>query len=617
MARGIPRQIKEMLMKRNRAVFYVMLIVLALFYSLTCGFAAASVKAPQTFYTTVEVGMSDGGKVSPSSASNVTLDVEKGTNKVYAYIGEVYSFKTDENGKPYVNVIFDFKRRASSDTSYSKKVGDGEDERIYLVNGSGGYRWTLIYDGKDTEFDYDRVKIYTYDAMDICEVAFVNKDGKVLSAEYKYGSSIDGETGHENICDEENSFTSSLSGANVFTDKETEEIAAVKTVMRNGGKTLGKGVFGAEINALSVAVFGLNTFALRFPSVLAGFAIIVGVYLLVDYLFGNSYIAAFSAVICLTAENVFSASIMASGAVAACFALYSFYFAIKFFVEDYYVESKSNATKNIGLCGMFFGLSAAADTSLITLFIGLAFIVAYAAVRGSKKFRAEEKAAEGLGKEDVYVAYRSKKAFFRISSACSLLVLPAVILLISYAFVGNALKEIYGGGFLSAAFGEIGSSFGFGENIIPVNLLAGFGSENLGGGRYAFANYITSCLCAVSLVFVAVLIIIKNKNDKIGRACEGCANRTKLILTAFVSAFITLTFGKGTYASDFALCSAFYAAVAALGLSLALKLFGEKAKVVAVVCLCVCISAFAMNYVGLTGINVSETARKVFYAWQI
>lgn len=606
-----------MLMKRNRAVFYVTIISLALFYSLTCGFAAASVKAPQTFYSTVEVAMADGGKVSPSSASNVTLDVGKGTNKVYAYIGEVYSFKTDENGRPYVNLIFDFKRKSSSDTSYSKKVGDGDDERIYLVNGSGGYRWTLIYDGKDNELDYDRVKIYTYDAMDIYEVAFLNKNSEVLPAEYKYGSSIEGESGHENICDERSSFTASLSGANVFTDKETEEIAAVKTVMRNDGKTLAKGVLGAEINALSVAVFGLNTFALRFPSFLAGFAIIAGVYLLVDCLFGNSLISAFSAVACLTAENIFSASVVAGGAIAACFAFYSFYFAIKFFVEDYYAESRSNAMKNIGLCGMFFGLASAADASYLTLFIGLAVIAAYAAGRGAKKFKEEEKAAEGLGKEDVYVAYRSKKIFFAVSLVCSLLILPAVLTLVSYAFVGDALKGIYGGGFLSAVFGQIGSSFGFGQNIVPVNLLAGFGSENLGGNRYAFANYITSCLCAVSLIFVAAMTIFKNKNKKIGEACDGYANRTKLILTAFLSAFVSLTFGKGTYAADFALCSAFYAAIAALALSLAVNLFGEKAKVTAVVCLCLFVSSFAMNYVGLTGINVSEAAQKVFYAWQI
>lgn len=604
-------------MKRNKAVMFITLVIVAVFYALTCGFAATSVKAPQTAFSTVKVEMSDGSSVVSSNTSSVTLDIDKGTNKVYAYIGEIRTSHKDSGGQEYVNVILDFKRRSSSDSSYSKRVGNTQDDRIFVTHGSGGYRWTLIYDGGKTELDYNRVKIHCSDEIDIYEVAFVNKNGKVLNAEYISGSELEGEAGHRNICDEPSSFTCSVSKSHIFTDRELEEIAAVKTVMRNDGKTLGEGALNAELNALSVAAFGLNTFALRLPSLLAGFAILVAVYLLADLLFGNDFISVISVAVCLAFGSVFSVSFLAYGSVSACFAIYAFYFAIKFFAADYYVEDAGNAALDISLAGLFFGLSAATKASLFVLLPGLAAIIIYAYVRAAKRYKAEEKAAKGLDKETVYLAYGRKRNFYRLVSLVSLIVIPLAVVLISYAFVGKALKGMYGAGFMGSAFSFIGSAFGFGSGIIPVKLLIGMGSENLGGGYYAFANYITAGLSIISLLFVIVLLIAKSKNKKVSAAAGASANKIKLILTAFVSAFIAGVFGAAEYVTDFALCSAFYALVVALAVCLAESLFGKKANVVATVLVGVSLAAFFVGYVGYTGINVSETARNILYGWQI
>lgn len=596
---------------------FITLVIVAVFYALTCGFAATSVKAPETYFSTVRVEMSDGSAVAASNTSSVTLDIDRGTNKVYAYIGEIRTSRKDSEGKEYINVVFDFKRRTTSNSSYSRRVGDKQSERVYVTNGSGGYRWTLIYDGGETEFDYNRVKIHCADEIDLHEVAFVDKDGKVLGAEFVSGSELDGESGHANVCDESASFTASVSKSHIFTDGELEEIAAVKTVMRNGGKTLGEGALNAELNALSVAVFGLNTFALRLPSLIAGFAILVAVYLLADLLFGNDFISVISVAVCLAFGSVFSVSLLAYGSVSACFAIYSFYFAIKFFAADYYIEDTKNAALDISLAGLFFGLSAAANASLLTLSAGLTAIVIYAYVRAAKRYKKEEKAAKGLDKETVYLAYGKKKTFYRLASLCSLVVIPLAVVLISYAFVGKALKGIYGFGFIGSAFSFIGSAFGFGSEIVPVKLLIGMGSENLGGGYYAFANYIAACLSIISLLFIIVILIVKGKNQKVSDAVDSSANKIKLILTAFISAFIAGVFGAAEYVTDFALCSAFYALVVSLAVCLAGDLFGKKANVIAIVLIGVSMAAFLVNYVGYTGINVSETAKSILYGWQI
>lgn len=583
-------------MKKTKSVFYIALIISALLYALTCGFAATSVKAPQTAFSTVNVETTDGGTVSPSRASNVTLDIEKGTNKVYVYIGEIRSHRTDKEGKAYVNVVFDFKRRTSDDTNYLKRVGNDEESRIYLNENSGGYKWTLIYDGGKNTLDYNRVKISAVDEMDIYEVAFIDKDGKPLGATYRYGSDIDGETGHENICDERSSFTASKSAANNFTDRELAEIAAVKAVMRNDGPTLGKGALNAEINALSVAVFGLNTFGLRFPSVIAGFALLIGVYLIATMLFGNDFAASFAFIVCFAGGSAFMSSFTAAGAISACFAVYTFYFAFKFFIEDYYVEDKKSTVLHIGLTGLFFGLAVAADASLLILLAGLIAIVVYAAIRGAKRYKAEEKAAKGLEKEIVFVAYREKKIVFGVSSACALVVLPALIVLASYAFVGSALGKIYRGGFLNASLAYIGSSFGFGADVLlPLKTIVGFGSAGF-GDYFAIANCFVSLLCFVSLAFLIITLIFAG-NEKFSTAVETSKNKTKLILTAFAAAFIAFVFGKSGSVANFALCSAFYSLVAALAFDSAFKIFGKNIRTVALVCGCVCFAAFAFGYV--------------------
>ena len=454
----------------------------------------------------------------------------------------------------------------------------------------------MIYDGGKNTLDYNRVKISAVDEMDIYEVAFIDKDGNPLGATYRYGSDIDGETGHENICDERSSFTASKSAANNFTDRELAEIAAVKAVMRNDGPTLGKGALNAEINALSVAVFGLNTFGLRFPSVIAGFALLIGVYLIATMLFDNDFAASFAFIVCLAGGSAFMSSFTAAGAISACFAVYAFYFAFKFFIEDYYVEDKKSTVLHIGLTGLFFGLAVAADASLLILLAGLIAIVVYAAIRGAKRYKAEEKAAKGLEKENVFVAYREKKIVFGVSSACALVVLPALIVLASYAFVGSALGKIYRGGFLNASLAYIGSSFGFGADaLLPLKTLVGFGSAGI-GDYFALANCFASLLCFVSLAFVIITLIFAG-NEKFSTAVETSKNKTKLILTAFAAAFIAFVFGKSGSVANFALCSAFYSLVAALAFDSAFKIFGKNIRTVALVCGCVGIAAFAFGYV--------------------
>ena len=80
--------------------------------------------------------------------------------------------------------------------------------------------------------------------------------------------------------------------------------------------------------------------------------------------------------------------------------------------------------------------------------------------------------------------------------------------------------------------------------IIPIKSLIGLGSDNLGNGYYAFANYFVSALCAISLLFVIIAFAFRNKNDKLFAAADGSVNKTKILLSAFAACRIFARIGK-------------------------------------------------------------------------
>lgn len=138
-------------MKKNGLTFLITTLVLALFYILTGAFAASSAKMPKSVYSTVEARTSSGGEPLSNKTSNVVLDLGDGqVNKIYAFVGEVRSWHTDETDGDYINLVFDFGPRSNSfleGGSYNSRIGADKENRIYLNGRTNLYRWIKIYDG--------------------------------------------------------------------------------------------------------------------------------------------------------------------------------------------------------------------------------------------------------------------------------------------------------------------------------------------------------------------------------------------------------------------------------------------------------------------------------------
>lgn len=606
-------------MKKNGLTFLITTLVLALFYILTGAFAASSAKMPKSVYSTVEARTSSGGEPLSNKTSNVVLDLGDGqVNKIYAFVGEVRSWHTDEKDGDYINLVFDFGTRSDSfleGAIYNSRIGANKENRIYLNGRTNLYRWIKIYDGGEKTVGYDRVRFHTSDDTDVAELAFLDKKGKLISASIVQHSSFEGEKNYGGLIDEQAYFTSSQSKAYNFTDKELDEISAINAIFR-GEKFVGYGFLNTLLNAVGTKIFGVNTFGLRFFSMLAGFASLLLVYYIVEMLFGRSEISALATLLALCSGQIFSASLTAYGSVSACFTIAAFAFAIKFFIDDYDMKYGRDGVKNLCFTGLFYGLALASDRFALTTVTGIIAILIFAAIRAKKQFKTQEKEAKGLEKENVYMAYRKGRVTLWIAIPLCLLVLPIAVTLISAAFFSGFLKATYGGGFVSSLLKYYGGAFSFGYALNPFGLLIGLGSDDLGKGYYAFANYITGGLFVLSAAALILLAVFGKKSKRLGYASKKIVNRSKIVISALVATLLPVFFGNSSVIG-FAAASAFCSATTALAFFAAEKAYGKKAIITFAVVTGLSFVTFATGYIGYTGIAVSLAAKNILYGWQI
>lgn len=606
-------------MKKNGLTFLITTLVLALFYILTGAFAASSAKMPKSVYSTVEARTSSGGEPLSNKTSNVVLDLgDVQVNKIYAFVGEVRSWHTDEKDGDYINLVFDFGTRSDSFLEggiYDSRIGANKENRIYLNGRTNLYRWIKIYDGGEKTVGFDRVRFHTSDDTDVAELAFLDKKGKLISASIVQHSSFEGEKNYGGLIDEQAYFSSSQSKAYNFTDKELDEISAINAIFR-GEKFVGQGFLNTLLNVVGTKIFGVNTFGLRFFSMLAGFASLLLVYYIVEMLFGRSEISALATLLALCSGQIFSASLTAYGSVSACFTIAAFAFAIKFFIDDYDMKYGRDGVKNLCFTGLFYGLALASDRSALTTVTGIIAILIFAAIRAKKQFKTQEKEAKGLEKENVYMAYRKGRVTFWIAIPLCLIVLPIAVTLISAAFFSGFLKATYGGGFVSSLLKYYGGAFSFGYALNPFGLLIGLGSDDLGKGYYAFANYITGGLFVLSAAALILLAVFGKKSKRLGYASKKIVNRSKMVISALVATLLPVFFGNSSVIG-FAAASAFCSATTALAFFAAEKAYGKKAIITFAVVTGLSFVTFATGYIGYTGIAVSLAAKNILYGWQI
>ncbi len=608
-------------MKKNGAIFFATAIVLAVFYIMIGAFAAWSIKAPNSAMTSRETRRVSGESSYSFEESNVVVDLEfgegsgKNVGKIYAYVGEVRSSREDDEGREYVNLVFDFKTRSSSQSeSYSKRVGNKAEDRIYLNRSTGGYRWILVYDFGSSPVSYPRATFHTDDCMDVYELAFVDSDDKLVSAKVASSDNLLS-GGGESLFDEQSSFTAKTSAAYRFSDKEIDEINAVKALASGEGEFKGVGALNSLLNAAAIAAFGLNTFSMRFFSALSGYILLLLVYRLTEILFGKSEISLFATLSALFMGTIFTSSFVASALVSSTLTVAAYLFAVKFFVSDYKMADKKRGGADIVASGLFYGLAIAANASAITTVLGLIAIYLFAFARAKRLFKEREKEASGIDKYNVFVEYSSGIKTAAAALVASFVALPVLFTTLSYACFASALTS--GGKTFFAAVSEIiGRAFLFEYSLNPFGLLLGIGSDNLGGGRYAFSNIIPVLVATVSTIALIVAFVFQKKNDKLSGVVSTIKNRAKLTFAALVGTLLPVFFGASSVL-QYGAASAIFAVASALALFAALKAFGKKARVGGIIVLAVGAATFVLGFAGFVGLDVPLWLANISYGWRI
>lgn len=612
-------------MKKSKSSFLITALVIAVIYVATAIFSLGALFVPSTAW---RIESSNADRENTLADAFVTLDlsvnktvdgkVERtGVSNIYVYIGNVYSYDIDENGLPYIKLNFQFKSTSpTTDTSYNEQVT----VKVPVKYSTGGFEWIKVYDAKaqgKSQIERARVKITSPDKFDFHEVAFTDKDGHKLYLGVADVGSKEQKACSLAVADEQDTFTESLSRKYHFTDAELKNVGAVQN-LRGGKAQVGEAPLTTLIHYAGTALTGgnISPFGMRIFDCIAGLGILLLVYAFAYKLFEKSRYSIVAVIFALSFGAIFSASTMALGsAIGVLFAIASLYFVAKYFIEDYYGDTKG-AIYNTLLSGLFFGFAVATDMAYSFLIIGIVALLIFAGVRAHKEYKNREKQAQGLEKENVFLAYRSSRVKGVLYGLLAFAVLPVVIFLLSYLICSSAYERVYGAGFIGSAWTHFIRSITPNYESNPLALFVGFGGVQM-GEYYSFLNYAVAIISLLSFIFVTVAVFFRKK-IAFFKNVPPVANKYKILAVSMLTLAIPVFLGLTSSPFGFAGVSAFMAIFVCFAESILKRCVKSKTATLAVnISAIVSLAVFALAYVGLVGIALPEIVKNILYIWQV
>ena len=612
-------------MNKSNKTFLVTAIILVAFYLLSAILTLGTVFAPSTAWQ-IKTQNPDRDNTYQNAFVNIDVSTSKpdpekedsvvtaNISKIFIYVGAVYSSTTDENGKEFIDIVFQFKTKSdNTNTSYLKSFTYS----VPVIYGTGGYRWIKVFDAAESKTDaisYNRVKISSPDKFDFHEIIFTDETGYVLDTQVNTGTDDQKEMARL-LVDERDFFTESTDKKYNFTDEELKNLASANA-LKGGNIVLSNGPLTTVFNLIAVSIFGANTFAIRLFDCLAGLGLLIVAFLFVSKLFENPRYSILALVFCLAMGSVFTASNFAFGSVGAFFAVLALYLSGRFFVKHYYLEEVEGAILNLITTGMFLGLAVACNAVYSLTSLGVFAMLIMASRRGYKKYKDDDKKAVGLEKEDLFLAYRKKRITLFVTALVALVLLPTILFTVSFLACSSVYTARYGVGFMQSAVKCFASSFAVNYKSFPLALLVGFGGT-VENGYYSFLTYLPAILALLSLIFVTVALSLRKKVEFF-KNVGVIANKYKIVTVSFITALLPVLFGFTSSPSGFAGASVFYVAYIVFAESILVKcLNAKKVKTAVNIIAGISLGLFAMAFVGYVGLNLPEIVNKILYLWQV
>ena len=611
-------------MKKKSLKLLIITICIIAVYIASAFFTLGTFQTPSENYAWKTDGNPENIEGQNSYANIDIKNDQKYISEIYVFIGAVETFSTDSKGNEYVLINFDFKTKSAT-TGSSQFYDDRKEVKVPVVYGSGGYKYVKVYDSEDFisangtikkgEISYQRVKINTPHCFDFHEVIFTDVDGNVLGVEVNMTD--ENEKIRANLLiDEQETFKVSDAKKYNLTDKELENLYAVKGFMNGEATVVTKGPLTTFITYLGVSIFGENTFGVRFFDFVTGFGILVLCYAFGLKLFGNKKYGIFASLFALTLGAVYSASTLGFGLYGVFFALLAFYFATRYFISGYNGENGFKSLLDLIYSGVFFSLAIAMDISFAVAVVGLIVLYAFARVRAKKEYKRIEKEAVGLEKEEVFLANRKNVWMSFLTVIISFVVMPIVIFTLAFAIVSKSYTAYFNSGFIASAVKYTKNALTPVYEVNPFKLFVGFGGQNF-NGYYSFLNYVTAILGLLSFIFVTVAVFFGKKIEFL-KNVPSIKNKYKIITTAFLTFALTVFLGYESSVCGFVGTSIFYALYIVFAEYILYRSINKRiVKVGFNVAVALTVVSFAMAFVGLAGITVPEIVSKILYLWQV
>ncbi len=338
---------------------------------------------------------------------NVSRESGEKLDDIYVNIGSIYG---TEGAAANVTVKYYSSTSSSPTTSstYWKELGKVKVGNVYNQYAKGGnagsnFNWASLI--MDANKSYSYISITSDTSMDINELVCLSQNGEKLTikayvpdgSKYKQADLL-------RVCDAQDSFTLDGSFKYNFTQEEAHYLTSVLTV-KSGSTVLSNASYnidphynflGTALFVPSIAMFGVNTFALRLPVFLASCVLLVFAALLIRELTKSNKLSfAFATVLALggvltTVGKVASPFMFVASALVA-----SLYFMYRFFARGISSKKVIKGGMNVLVSGLFAAVAMAIDATAGLPVIGIIALFVFGLRRQKAAYAIELKKTEG------------------------------------------------------------------------------------------------------------------------------------------------------------------------------------------------------------------------------
>lgn len=417
-----------------------------------------------------------------------------------------------------------------------------------------------------------------------------------------------------------------------FTELERITLESVRNILSGYGQYVDGTVnaFGLELIAVGVAIFGGNTFGIRFMPLVFTLLTVFVAYAIGKLLLGKESYGFLTAL--LYAAGGFALSGATLGTVNPIFTFFvvtSFYFMFKFYKKGVNYNNKIKSLTPLALSGIFFAFALSTKMQALYSLLGLVVLFVLTILRTVKV--SKSKTANLIGDElyDAEYILRRKITLSLVTFLAFTVLFAILWLALTFVFALGAYAGAHQGAtlgefivYIFGAFGRVNATTY--SNYNQSNILAyliNFKAEKASAVKFVSGNVVLSAMALFSLIYltsyVLSMYVSKAPEVKTKEFKKQVLTPYILLGVAFIANLVLSLFNANGALGEFMHTSVFYYAMISLCFSVIKNdenkaLFTVKGNAIKIsdivlyALIAFAIVALGFSYVRLIGIPVDK-----------